>query len=194
LLVCACASRALSLFQALPTHHTALLAISLSLAVSLLLYKYIYMYILQALTTHRTALALYVDIYIYTSSTGNAPHRSPRHLSKQSSSSLAVYICICICIYIYFKHWQGTAHPFSVSLSTLPVLTKTYGCAADLQADARGDRAGRHRRAAPGPRARCRRPGPGFNSTSGSDKSSVHCGSANSSPEAAGAGVPRGRR
>ena len=26
---------------------------------------------------------------------------------------------------MYFKHWQGTAHLFSVSLSTLPVLTKT---------------------------------------------------------------------
>ena len=45
------------------------------------------------------------------------------------------------------------------------------GCAADLQADARGDRAGRHRRAAAG--CRQRKPGSGFDSTSGSDKSSV---------------------
>jgi len=66
---CACASRALSLFQALTTHHTALRAICVC-----------------------ERECIYIDIYkyIYTSSNDNAPHHSPRHLSL----SLAVYIYI----------------------------------------------------------------------------------------------------
>jgi hypothetical protein len=99
LLVCACASRALSLFQALTTHLTALLSPSLSISLAVCIYihiyTYIYVYVFQALSMHHTALLhislslsryihiiyICIYIYVYTSSTDSAPHTPSVSLS-----------------------------------------------------------------------------------------------------------------
>ena len=74
LLVCACASRALSLLQALTTHLTALLSPSLSISLAVSIYIHIYIYVFHALSMRHTALLhislslavyTYIHIYIY---------------------------------------------------------------------------------------------------------------------------------
>ena len=85
LLVCACASRALSLFQALTTHLTALLSPSLSISLAVSIHIHIYIYVFQALSMRHTALlhiSLSLAVYTY----------------------IHIYIYIYVYICIYFKH------------------------------------------------------------------------------------------